>query len=155
MFRIWKKRNYFNKRPEGYVPVSVILDQSFNLRRCMYTLKGVLKCLYSLHTRGLIQQDLNINDIFVKDSFVSIMYFSSLAVNVKAIIYPLLFCLVCKGDIKISYCLLSFSANKFDCYQVLRARCNEKEMKPATTLNYKQYLFTKTNKTRFKTKECK
>ena len=73
MFRLWQRQNYFNKPPDGYIPVSRILqDGHFELRQCMQVVKGTLKCLHGLHVRGLVQKDLDIEDVYVKKASHSV-----------------------------------------------------------------------------------
>ena len=71
MFRFWQRKNYFHERPEGYIPVNLVLDRTFDLRRCMTVARGLLKCLIDLHTRGLRQNVLYFEDVYVKDCNVS------------------------------------------------------------------------------------
>ena len=71
MFRFWQRKNYFHERPEGYIPVNRVLNRTFDLRRCMTVARGLLKCLIDLHTRGLRQNVLYFEDVYVKDWNVS------------------------------------------------------------------------------------
>ena len=55
------------------MPVATVLDdEKFDLRQCMDIIKGILKCLFGLHARGLTQKGLALDDIYVKKTPVSI-----------------------------------------------------------------------------------
>ena len=72
-FRILKKTRFFNERTDGFVPIATVLNEpSFNDRKCIKIMSGVLRCLFGLHARGLTQEKLVLEDVFVNKRSVSI-----------------------------------------------------------------------------------
>ena len=62
-----------NATPTGYKPLVTVLEASTQgLRWRVETGKAILKCLKFLHERDTAQENLSINDVFIKPlSFVS------------------------------------------------------------------------------------
>ena len=73
MFKLWKSQRFFNEVSEGYLPISTVLnDETFDRRQCMDIIRGILRCQFGLHARGLTQNELVLDDIYVKKTSVSI-----------------------------------------------------------------------------------
>ena len=73
-FDLWNKHRIFNERTDGYVPICSILNEDeFTLQRRLQALKGILKCLFGLHARGLTQEQLLLEDIYIKRTHVRIL----------------------------------------------------------------------------------
>ena len=73
-FDLWKKHRIFNERTNGYVPICTILNEDeFTLQQRLQALKGILKCLFGLHARGLTQKQLLLEDIYIKRTHVRIL----------------------------------------------------------------------------------
>ena len=47
-------------------------EPTFNHRKCIQIVIGTLKCLFGLHARGLTQENMVFEDVFVKKRSVSI-----------------------------------------------------------------------------------
>ena len=74
MFKLWQTRKFFNEDSKGYVPVSTVLnDEKFDLRQCLDIIRGILKCLFGLHARGLTQKELVLDYIYIKKTSVSML----------------------------------------------------------------------------------
>ena len=72
-FRLFKKTRFFNERTDGFVPMATVLNEpTFNHRKCIQIVIGTLKCLFGLHARGLTQENMVFEDVFVKKRSVSI-----------------------------------------------------------------------------------
>ena len=72
-FRLFKKTRFFNERTDGFVQIATVLNEpTFNLRKCRQIMIGILKCLFDLHARGLTQENMVLEDVFVKNRSVSI-----------------------------------------------------------------------------------
>ena len=72
-FRLFKKTRFFNERTDGFVPMATDLNEpTFNHRKCIQIVIGTLKCLFGLHARGLTQENMVFEDVFVKKRSVSI-----------------------------------------------------------------------------------
>ena len=54
------------KPGEGFKQLTDMTGSHLQLRQCLAIAKGVLKCLHSLHVRGIAQKNLQLDDIFVK-----------------------------------------------------------------------------------------
>ena len=51
----------------------ILDDEHFDIRQCLQIAKGLLKCVFGLHARGLVQSNLVLDDVLVRKTSVSIL----------------------------------------------------------------------------------